>query len=312
MISVDDRVRKCFHMGMLGIVQSGPGEALQQALSRIRARNGSALRTLLVANGDESERKGVVSRLSTDGIDVAAMVESGKEALEALRGSQFDCVVANARLPDMSSGELLKKFAKNERAASVPVVIYGADGPAGTDSDEMRGLAEIVLVKSVSSRDSVLEETRQFLQETAANRAEKKQTAPLTLQKAFTHRLSGRKVLIVDDDVRNIFALAGALEQYGMIVLSAENGRNAIDLLQQNPDSDAVLMDIMMPEFDGYDTIRAIRGLAPFQRLPIIAITARAMLGDREKCMEAGASDYIAKPIDIQQLLSMLECWLAE
>jgi CheY-like chemotaxis protein len=176
----------------------------------------------------------------------------------------------------------------------------------------MRGLAEIVLVKSVSSRDSVLEETRQFLQETAANRAEKKQTAPLTLQKAFTHRLSGRKVLIVDDDVRNIFALAGALEQYGMIVLSAENGRNAIDLLQQNPDSDAVLMDIMMPEFDGYDTIRAIRGLAPFQRLPIIAITARAMLGDREKCMEAGASDYIAKPIDIQQLLSMLECWLAE
>jgi CheY-like chemotaxis protein len=267
---------------------------------------------LLVANGDESERKGVVSRLSTDGIDVAAMVESGKEALEALRGSQFDCVVANARLPDMSSGELLKKFAKNERAAGVPVVIYGADGTADTDLDEMQGLAEIVLVNSVSSRDSVLEETRQFLQETAANRVQKKRTAPFARQEAFAHRLSGRKVLIVDDDVRNIFALAGALEQYGMIVLSAENGRNAIDLLQQNPDSDAVLMDIMMPEFDGYDTIRAIRGLDPFQRLPIIAITARAMLGDREKCMEAGASDYIAKPIDIQQLLSMLECWLAD
>jgi CheY-like chemotaxis protein len=299
-------------MGTVGIVhESGTGEALQQALSRIRDGDDRTLRALLVANGDESDRKGVVSRLSADGIDIAAMVQSGKEALEALRRSQFDCVVANARLPDMSSGELLKKFARNERAAGVPVVIYGADQSSGAEPGGTEGMAEIVIVKNVSSRDSVLEETRQFLQEAAANPVQKKHPAPITRDDAFAH-LSGRKVLVVDDDVRNIFALAGALEQHGMIVLSAENGRNAIDILKQNPDSDAVLMDIMMPEFDGYDTIRAIRSIEPFQRLPIIAITARAMLGDREKCMEAGASDYIAKPIDIDQLMSMLECWLAK
>jgi signal transduction histidine kinase/CheY-like chemotaxis protein/HAMP domain-containing protein len=312
MISVGDRVRKCFHMGAVGIVhESGTGEALLQALSRIRNGDDRTLRALLVANGDESDRKGIAHRLSADGIDIAAMVQSGKEALEALRRSQFDCVVANARLPDMSSGELLKKFARNERAAGVPVVIYGADQSSGAEPGGTEGMAEIVIVKNVSSRDSVLEETRQFLQEAAANPVQKKHPAPITRDDAFAH-LSGRKVLVVDDDVRNIFALAGALEQHGMIVLSAENGRNAIDILKQNPDSDAVLMDIMMPEFDGYDTIRAIRGIEPFQRLPIIAITARAMLGDREKCMEAGASDYIAKPIDIDHLMSMLECWLAE
>ena len=313
-ISVDDRMRKCFHMGTLGIVNKPePGEALQQALSRIRGSNERALRTLFVANGEETERKSIVSRLSSDGIDIAAVVGTGQEALEVLREGRFDCVVASAQLPDMSSGDLLKKFAKNERAAGVPVVMYGANGSGGANQDEAHGLAEIVLVQNVSSRESVLEETRRFLRHTAANPVERKQKAPLARQKIMSvRRLSGRKVLIVDDDVRNIFALAGALEQHGMTVLTAENGRDAIDTLKQNPDSDAVLMDIMMPELDGYDTIRVIRGMDQFRRLPIIAITARAMLGDREKCLEAGASDYIAKPIDVEQLLAMLESWSAE
>jgi CheY-like chemotaxis protein len=271
------------------------------------------LRTLFVANGDETERKGIVSRLSGDGIDIAAVVGTGQEALEVLREDRFDCVVASAQLPDMSSGDLLRKFAKNERAAGLPVVVYGANGSAGGNQDEAHGLAEIVLVKNLGSRESVLEETRQFLRHTAANPVERQQKAPLARQKAMSVRqLSGRKVLIVDDDVRNIFALAGALEQHEMIVVTADNGRDAIEMLKQNPDSDAVLMDIMMPEFDGYDTIRVIRGMERFQRLPIIAITARAMLGDREKCLEAGASDYIAKPIDVERLLSMLESWSAE
>ncbi|MBI4207389.1 MAG: response regulator, partial [Betaproteobacteria bacterium] len=312
-ISVDDHVRRCFHMGTLGIVhQLEPGEALQQALSRIRELNGCAPKTLLVANGDDVERKGMVSRLNADGIEIAAIVGTGKEALEVLRQGRFDCLVASAKLPDMSSGDLLKKFAKTERAAGVPIVVYGGNGFDETSPNELRGLAEIVMVKSVGSRESVLQETRLFLQQTAANPVPKKQEVPVSRQKTSIPELSGRKVVIVDDDVRNIFALAGALEQQGMIVFNAENGRDGIELLKQNPDVDALLIDIMMPEFDGYDTIRVIRELEQFRRLPIIAITARAMLGDREKCLEAGASDYIAKPIAIEQLLSMLGAWLTD
>jgi CheY-like chemotaxis protein len=251
------------------------------------------------------------SRLSADEIDLAAVVGTGKEALEVLQQSRFDCVVTSAKLPDMSSGDLLRRFAGNERATGVPVVVDGANGVDGAKQDSAHGQAEIVLVKNVNTPESVLQETPQFLQQTAANAVPKKQSVPVARQTRCVPRLSGRKVLIVDDDVRNIFALTGALEQQGMIVVSAENGRDAIEILKRNPDSDAVLMDIMMPEFDGYDTIRVIRGLDSFRHLPIIAVTARAMLGDREKCLDAGASDYIAKPVNIEQLLSMLESWLA-
>ncbi|HET7595457.1 MAG TPA: response regulator, partial [Burkholderiales bacterium] len=158
--------------------------------------------------------------------------------------------------------------------------------------------------------DSVLDETQRFLRYSAGNPAQKKARAVVPRTPAPARRLAGRKVLVVDDDVRNIFALAGALEQQHMAVVTAENGREAIERLKQNPDTDAVLMDIMMPELDGYDTMQVIRGMEPYRKLPIIAITARAMQGDREKCIEAGASDYIAKPIDIDQLLAMLDAWL--
>jgi CheY-like chemotaxis protein len=311
-ISMDDRARKGFHMGTLAAVHGAdPGEALRQALSRIRALHGSALRTLLVANGEQAELRSVVSRLSAHEIDLAAVAGTGREALEVLQQSRFDCVVTSARLSDMSSVDLLKEFSKNAQAADVPVVVYGTNGFGDAKPDSAQGQAEIILVKNVSGRESVLQETRQFLERTAANSVPKKPRPVVRQQRSFS-RLSGRKVLVVDDDLRNIIALTGVLEEQRMTVLSAENGRVAIEMLKQNPDSAIVLMDIMMPEFDGYDTIRVIRGLEQFRKLPIIAITAQAMLGDREKCLDAGASDYIAKPVNIEQLLSMLESWLTK
>jgi CheY-like chemotaxis protein len=150
-----------------------------------------------------------------------------------------------------------------------------------------------------------------FLHQAIGNLPPDKRQVLSDMQRAVT-ALSGRKVLIVDDDIRNIFALSGALEHYGITVLNAENGPDGVEILKGNPQIDAVLMDIMMPEVDGYDTIRIIRGIERFQNLPIIAVTAKAMKGDREKCIEAGATDYIAKPVNIEQLMSLLRVWLTK
>jgi CheY-like chemotaxis protein len=170
----------------------------------------------------------------------------------------------------------------------------------------------MIALKWTASTDAVLADTRQFLQQ-----APLRSLAPSQHQRAVTventsHELSGRKVLIVDDDIRNIFALTGALEEQGISVLNAENGKEGLEVLQNNAEVDAVLMDIMMPELDGYDTIRMIRRLKQFKDIPIIAVTAKAMKGDREKCLEAGASDYIAKPVNVEQLMSLLRVWVRQ
>ena len=167
------------------------------------------------------------------------------------------------------------------------------------------------MLKSARTLEAVLAETSLFLHQAVNDLPATKRRLLTALYRA-TPELAGRKVLIVDDDIRNIFALAGALERHGMTVLNAENGKDGIETLKSNPDIEVVLMDIMMPELDGYDTIRIVRGLEEFRNLPIIAVTAKAMKGDREKCIEAGASDYISKPVNIEQLLSLLRVGLAK
>jgi CheY-like chemotaxis protein len=209
----------------------------------------------------------------------------------------------------MGAVELLKRFAKTPRATQTPVVLYGSDDMSRSERDNLRKLAEIVILKSVTSREAVLQETTLFLHQAMNNLPQK--AALAAFRQMETLALSGKKVLIVDDDIRNIFALTGALEQQGISVINAENGKDGIEALERNPDVDAVLMDIMMPDLDGYDTIRIIRGRDAFKELPIIAVTAKAMKGDREKCIEAGASDYVSKPVNSEQLLSLLRVRLA-
>ena len=308
-ISGSDSAQRCFHMGALGVVQKPAAkEVLQEALARTRDFIEREVKTLLVANGDDTLRAGIAEALHDNGIRITE-VESGKKALEALQRSRYDCVVVGPSLADMSAIELLRKFARVQRANEIPIVMYAAEDLSRGEQDKLRRLAEIVVLKKAGTPEAVLEQTTLFLHQAVGNLPPK--TRRLLAQRARSApELAGKKALIVDDDIRNIFALTSVLEQQGMVVYNAENGKDGIEVLTNTADIDAVLMDIMMPELDGYDTIRIIRGLDEYKDLPIIAITARAMKGDREKCIEAGASDYIAKPVNMEQMMSLLRVWL--
>jgi CheY-like chemotaxis protein len=308
-ISVDEQGHRCLNMGALGFVQKPAAkEALQEALAKTRSFIEREVKTLLVVDGNARQRDSILEAIRGDDIRIS-VVETGKEALEALQGSRFDCMVLGPDAHDMSAMGLLKKLVRSEHSSGMPIVIYGPEGFSPSEQDDLRKLADIVILKNAHSPEALLHETTLFLHRAINNLPPKKREVLANLQKV-TPELRGKKALIVDDDIRNIFALTGALEQHGMNVIHAENGKDGIELLERNPEVDVVLMDIMMPELDGYDTTRIIRGLERFKDLPIIAVTAKAMKGDREKCVEAGASDYIAKPVNIEQLLSLLRVWL--
>ncbi len=203
--------------------------------------------------------------------------------------------------------QVLEQLAREPELRGLPVVLYGAGGQAG--SGLLGKLPQGLAVKSADSLERLLDEVTLFLHQNEASLPEP-QRRILEQVRRMEPLLTGKKVLVVDDDLRNIFSLNAVLERRHVQVLSAENGKDGIALLKKTPDIDLVLMDIMMPEMDGYETIRAIRKLSKFKSLPIIALTAKAMKGDREKCLEAGASDYISKPVHTEQLLSLLRVWL--
>jgi len=308
-ISVDDRMHKCLHMGAIGIVQkSAARETLQEALMKTRKLIERDVRTLLVVDGDAARRAGIIEALGGEAVRITT-AGTGKQALAELRDHPFDCVVLGPRLMDMTAIALLKTVAECETVTQMPFVIYETEDLEGAEQDDLRKLAGIVVLKKAPTPEAVLEETALFLHQALSSLpAEKRE---MLASRRADPRLAGRKALIVDDDVRNLFALAGALEQCGMSVFSAENGKESIEVLKNTPGIDVVLMDIMMPELDGYDTIRIIRGQERFKDLPIIAVTAKAMKEDREKCIEVGASDYIAKPVNVEQLMSLMRIWLS-
>jgi CheY-like chemotaxis protein len=212
-------------------------------------------------------------------------------------------------LPDMSGFELLNQIQKDPALRSLPIVVYTGREVTKKEETQLKRMAKTIIIKDVRSPERLLDETALFLHRVQAKLPEPQRRMLEELHKNDS-TLADKKVLVVDDDIRNIFAMTSLLERHSMKVHSAENGKEALELLEQHPDASAVLMDIMMPEMDGYDTIRQIRKHTKFRSLPILALTAKAMKGDREKCIEAGASDYIAKPVDTEQLLSMLRVWL--
>ena len=304
-ISVEDRVHKCLQMGALQAVRKPAArEALQEMLAKTRKIIEYEIRRLIVVDGNEAERASIAEALRGEGVEISVYAE-GRQALDALRKSRFDCMVLGPALRDMTAVDFIKKIVHSKTAPDLPFVMYQADGVDGSDRGRLGKVAEVVVLKSAPTLEAVLEETTLFLHQTVDDLPTDKRQLLVDGYKA-TPELAGKKVLIVDDDIRNIFALTGALEQHGMTVLDAENGKDGIETLKNNSDVDIVLMDVMMPELDGYDTIRVIRGLEEFRSLPIIAVTAKAMKGDREKCIEAGASDYISKPVNIEQLLSLM------
>jgi CheY-like chemotaxis protein len=209
----------------------------------------------------------------------------------------------------MSGFELLEKMHREPSLADVPVVVFTGRDLTQSEQAQLKSMAKSIVLKDVRSPERLLDETSLFLHRVITDLPPDKQ-AMLERLHGAAEILCGRKILVVDDDARNIFALTSLLENQEMEVISATNGARAIEIIQSNPDMSVVLMDIMMPDMDGYETIRAIRRQPEFRTLPIIALTAKAMKGDREKCLDAGASDYIAKPVNTDQLLSLMRVWL--
>jgi CheY-like chemotaxis protein/HAMP domain-containing protein len=283
-------------------------EGLEKALDRIKDYSSPRKKRLLVVEDNPAEQFTIRELLSHDDIDVTVM-DSGGQALDAIEHEPFDCVVLDLRLPDMSGFEVLGKLGENPQLSELPVVVFTGRELTPEEDSRLRTLARSVVVKGVESPERLLDETALFLHRVVAELPVERQKMLEKLH-GSDEALAGKKVLIVDDDVRNIFALSSVLERRRMHVLTAGTGREAIETLEKTPDIAIVLMDIMMPEMDGYETMQVIRQNPECWRMPIIALTAKAMKGDREKCLEAGASEYLAKPVNTEQLLSALRLWL--
>jgi CheY-like chemotaxis protein len=283
-------------------------EALEAALSRIKEYATARRKRLLVVEDNPAEQLSVKELLGYDDIDVTVAM-TGAEALAAAQEGSFDCMVLDLRLPDMTGFEVLERLRDTPSLAELPVVVFTGKELSAEEDARLRVLARSVVVKGVESPERLLDETALFLHRVVGDLPVEKQNM-LDRLHSSDDALIDKKVLVVDDDVRNIFALSSVLERRGMIVLTAGTGREAIETIKSTPDVAIVLMDIMMPEMDGYETMQVIRQNPLFRRLPIIALTAKAMKGDREKCLEAGASEYLAKPVNTEQLLSALRMWL--
>ena len=283
-------------------------EGISEALTKIKDFSQPRRRRLLVVEDNKTEQMSIRELLGHDDIEIVN-ADTGKQALDILREGACDCVVLDLRLPDMTGFEVLESMRAEESLADVPVVVFTGRELSAIEDAQLHTMARSIVVKGVESPERLLDETALFLHRVFSDLPAEKQRM-LERLNSSDEDLVGRTVLLVDDDSRNIFALSSVLERRGMRVLTATTGSEAIELVAQTPELAIVLMDIMMPEMDGYQTIENIRGNPAYRRLPIIALTAKAMKGDREKCLEAGASDYLAKPVNTEQLLSALRMWL--
>jgi HAMP domain-containing protein/CheY-like chemotaxis protein len=283
-------------------------EELNSALARIREYAQPRRKKLLVVEDNPAEQLSTRELLWHEDIDIE-VAESGAAALEAIHRNTYDCIVLDLRLPDMSGFEVLEQLGTEPKLRDLPVVVFTGRELSAEEDAQLHTLARSVVVKDVESPERLLDETALFLHRVVSELPAPKQQMIDRLHRS-DEALAGRKVLVVDDDVRNIFALSSVLERRGMTVLSAGTGREAIETIENTPNLAIVLMDIMMPEMDGYETMQVIRQNPALHRLPIIALTAKAMKGDRERCLEAGASEYLAKPVNTEQLLSALRMWL--
>ena len=308
-ISVEEeRLQGLGHGAFSYLIKPPSTSDLEKAFDRVLDYARSPRKRLLVVEDNEVERQGIVELLSHGNVDIVT-AGSGAEAWETLRSEKFDCMVLDLRLPDISGFELLERIRQDSDLQELPIVVFTGKDLTSADEVQLARMAESVVVKGVQSPERLLDETSLFLHLVTGELSPTKQQMLERLHQS-DEALRSKKVLVVDDDVRNIFALTSLLEQHGVRVISAETGKDAISLLNEDEAIDAVLMDIMMPEMDGYETMRQIRKDPKHRLLPILSLTAKAMKGDREKCLEAGASDYIAKPVNTEELLALLRVWL--
>src|SRR4051812_22866126 len=297
--------------GAAGYMDLPVGDAsLDAAIEDIKERMEQRVKRVLVVDDNDIERDSIGELIgSGEDVEIVAAASS-EEALDALeKESRIDCIVLDLKLPKMSGFQLLEKIGTDDRFTQIPVIVHTGKDLTRREETKLRKYAKTIVVKDVRSPDRLLAETALFLHRPQSSMPAEQRRMLEEANRAEVV-FAGKKVLLVDDDVRNLFALASALESRGLEIVFAENGREGIEALKQHPEIDLVLMDLMMPEMDGYEAMRALREMQQFKSLPIIALTAKAMKGDREESIAAGASDYITKPVDIEQLLSLMQVWL--
>ncbi|QLG93346.1 response regulator [Pseudomonas yamanorum] len=308
-ISVEDRVEAAMHMGAIGYaVKPTTREELKDVFARLEAKLTQKVKRILLVEDDDLQRDSIARLIGDDDIEITA-VGFAQEALDLLRSTVYDCMIIDLKLPDMLGNELLKRMATEDICSFPPVIIYTGRNLTRDEEAELRKYSRSIIIKGARSPERLLDEVTLFLHKVESGLSQERQKM-LKTARSRDKVFEGRKVLLVDDDVRNIFALTSALEHKGAIVVIGRNGREAIEKLNEVDDIDLVLMDVMMPEMDGYEATALIRQNPRWRKLPIIAVTAKAMKDDQERCLAAGSNDYLAKPIDLDRLFSLIRVWL--
>ncbi len=308
-MSADDPVPEAFTRGAMGyLTKPVTPEDLETVMANLESMINKKMKDLLLVE-DNANQRHAIAKLISDSDVVIHEVSTGKDALKALQKKTYDCMILDLGLPDMSGFDLLKKMETDNRIHLPPVVVYTGRELTKKEEQELRRYSDSIIIKGVRSEERLLDETSLFLHRVVEKMPEEKRKMITALHDP-DQALQGSTILIVDDDMRNVFALSKVLKAKGADTLKAENGIKALEMLEVRNDVDLVLMDIMMPVMDGYETMRKIRAQAKFGKLPIIALTAKAMQRDKEECIAAGANDYLAKPVDIDRLLSMMRVWL--
>jgi CheY-like chemotaxis protein len=307
-ISTDEARERALSSGALAFVAKPiqSRDVLDSLLDTIGDFIGRSMMSLLVVEPDQQERNRIVECVGADDVQVTAVADA-ESALQMLRERRIDCMILNPEQTSLVDGISLADGRRENGLSRLPVIVYGNGEPV--EGVSWKRLAESCTVRRAHSKERLLDLSAFFLHRNIAKLHENKRQMLNDLHQA-DKLLAGKKVLIVDDDMRNIFALSTVLEEHEMVIVSADNGHDAITILQNYSDVDIVLMDIMMPEMDGMETMREIRKVPRLKNLPIVAVTAKAMKGDREKCIEAGAWDYLSKPVDTEQMLAVLRAWL--
>ncbi|MGA7816437.1 response regulator [Caballeronia sp.] len=308
-VSAFDRTEAALHLGAVGYaLKPATREALREIFLAMEDRLRQKVKRILLVEDDATQRDGIVELVQDNDIEITA-VESGHEALALLRTTPFDCMITDLKLPDMRGSELLKQMSETDLDSFPPVIVNTERSLSPEDESELRRYSQSIIVKAARSPERLLDEVTLFLHKVESDLSEDRR-AMLNATRARDRALDGRRVLLVDDDIRNIFSLSGALEHQGLAVEIGRDGFEAIATLDEFPDIDVVLMDAVMPGMDGLEATRRIRADRRFAKLPIIALTAKAMKDDQEQWLRAGASDYLAKPIDLDRLYSLLRVWM--
>jgi CheY-like chemotaxis protein/signal transduction histidine kinase len=308
-VSADERTEAALQLGAIGYaIKPTTYERLKQVFEKLESKLTQKVKRVLLVEDDARQRESVVQLIGDNDIEITA-VESGEEAIKLLHSTIFDCMIIDLKLPDMQGHELLQRMSSEEICSFPPVIVYTGRNLTRDEESNLLKYSRSIIIKGARSPERLLDEVTLFLHKVESTLSSERQSMLKTVR-SRDRALEGRKILLVDDDMRNIFALTGALEQKGAVVEIARNGVEAINKLNEIPEIDLVLMDVMMPVMDGLEATRRIRADARFQKLPIISITAKAMKDDQEQCLKAGASDYLAKPIDIDRLYSLLRVWM--